>query len=116
MDFTAIVPTTYNPNSFSSLTTESESVFEVQKKVELLDLFVTEYPRLSEEDLMPTQFAFTYFADDARNDMMKNQDKVHLVNAELFSHTVPLDEFQQNVLNKSYQKAVKSAPTRANRL
>ncbi len=115
MDFSAFLPTNYNTNVFSSLTIENENICEIQPKVELLDIFVTEFPRLTEEDMQPSKFAFAYF-EESKVDFMKHQDSVQVIANELFGHTIPLSTFEQTILNSSYSKALKTTPLRSNRL
>lgn len=115
MDFSPLIPSVYQANIFSSISLENEQTYVATKKVELLDIYVTEFPRLSEDDLAPTQFAFSYFEHD-KVDFLKFQDSIQSISKELLGHTQPLSEFEQTVLNQSFKKALKSAPSRPNRL
>lgn len=114
MDFSPLMPTAYQANIFSSITLENDQAYVPTKKVELLDIYVTEFPRLSAEDLPATQFAFTYFEHD-KVDFLKYQDSIQSISKELLGHTQPLTEFEQSVLNQSFKKALKSSPSRPNR-
>lgn len=115
IDFSGLLSTDYQANIFSSISLENERSFVSPKKVELLDLFITEYPRHCEDDLQPTQFTFSYF-DQNKVDFLKHQNNVQIFLNEILGHTKPLNEFEQSVLNKSYKKSLKSTPSRPNRL
>ena len=114
MDFSAIVPEIRtSTNMFSSITLANERRYIPKKKVELLNNFVTEFPRICEEDITFPQFAFSYFNNDPIAFSL-NQDKIAILSNEL-SDTKPLGNFEQGVLNKTYSKSLKLKPSRPNR-
>lgn len=116
MDFSAILTQpNYQGNMFSSIKMDTEHITEAPKKVELLDIFITQFPRHCQEDLQTTSYTFTYF-EGAKVDFLHNQDQIQLISKEIFGDTKPLETFEQSILNKTYIKSLKTAPTRPNRL
>lgn len=115
MDFSGFIPTNYQPSMFSCVSMENESVSVSSVKTEVLDMFVTEFPRVSDEDIPQTQFAFLYFEQD-NVDFLKYRDTIQHLSKDLFSDTKLLSDFEQNVLNQTFQKALKTKPTRPNRI
>ncbi|WP_421941913.1 hypothetical protein [Pedobacter sp.] len=115
MEFSGFIPTSYQPSMFSCVSMEQESVLVAPAKTEVLDMFVTEFPRFSDEDIPQTQFAFLYFEQD-KVDFLKYQDTIQHLSKGLFGDTQLLSEFEQNVLNQTFQKSLKAKPTRPNRL
>ncbi|SDH70753.1 hypothetical protein SAMN05421827_1416 [Pedobacter terrae] len=117
MDFSAIIPlpVSQGNNMFSSIKIDTEHTVEAPRKVELLDIFVTQFPRHCSEDLKVADYTFTYF-EGAKTDFMMNQDYIQSLAGDLFGDTKALEMFEQNILNHSFVKSIKTAPTRSNRL
>lgn len=116
MDFSAILTLpNYQRNMFSSMKIETENIVEAPKKVELLDIYITQFSRHCEEDLRVASYTFTYF-DNMKVDFMQNQDHIQLLANDFFGHTAPLGDFEQTVLNHTYARSMKNKPTRSNRL
>jgi hypothetical protein len=54
--------------------------------------------------------------NDVRGELMKNQHNIQFVANQLLGHTKPLGSFEQEVLNKTYARSLKSVSSRSNRL
>lgn len=116
MDFSAILPQPYFQNNiFTSIRPENELVVDAPRKVELLDIYITTFPRHCNEDLKTADYVFKYF-EGPKVDFMLNQDHINILSNELFGHTKPLDNEEQTHLNNAYARTMKTTPTRANRL
>ena len=67
---------------------------------------------LFENDILSAQVASGRDNETGVN-LTKNQNNIQLIANDLLSHTKPLDAFEQEVLNKTYARSLKSVPSRS---
>ena len=115
MEFSPIIPKYESASNTFSSSLANERQSKPRKKVELPNLFVTEYPHISLYDLPMYQFAFTYFKDN-KVVFSANQDKIVHLSTELFGDSKLLNEIEQIALNTAFSKSAKAVPSRPNRL
>lgn len=101
-----------NPLDCLRLSNEQHQVY--YKEAELVNYFVTEYPRFQNNDLNKISFAYSYFVEN-NIAFSVNQDKLLSLSNFLFSNTEPLGLFEQKVLNQTYKKSLRKTPSRPNR-
>lgn len=94
------------------LRSEQQQVF--YNEAELVNYFVTEYPRFQNKELNQIGFAYSYFVDN-NIAFSVNQGKLLSLSNFLFSETEPIGSFEQKVLNETYKKSVRRTPSRPNR-
>jgi hypothetical protein len=113
MIFITDIPESVSP--FDCLNNDSEYRYEVKNKMELIDYFVTEYPRIDPD--APTLFSFIYGLFD-RNPFpfSLNQSDIISIANNLFEGARPLSEFEEKVLGNTFNRLIKKEPTRPNRI
>ena len=114
MDFSPIITDYNRPNNLFSCIIINDERQIISSKIELLNPFITEFPRITEEDTPLQQFAFTFFEND-QVAFSTNQDSIAILSNELFGGSKTLGEFEQMILNKTYEKSLRAEPSRPNR-
>lgn len=115
MDFSPIITDYNRPNNLFSCIAINDDTQIIYNKVELLNPFITEFPRITDEDTPLQRFAFTFFEND-KVAFSPNQDSIAILSNELFSGSKTLGEFEQLILNRTYEKSLRTEPLRPNRL
>lgn len=100
---------------FDCLNNDSEYRYEVKNKTELIDYYVTEYPRTDPN--APSIFSFIYGLFD-RNQMSFSINQVDIIGLanKLFEGAQPLSNFEEKVLGDTFNRLIKKDATRPNRL
>ena len=94
-------------NIFDCVALKTEYAVPV-KNTEVIDYMVTVFPR--EEKVSGFQFVYGLF-NSSPIAFSQNQHLVLNVANELFANSSPLDLFEQNVLNTTFNRTVKKVPT-----
>jgi len=98
---------------FQSISIENETKKISQPRTEMLNYFITEYPRL-DNDINPFSFVHGLF-ENKNLAFAYNQANILNVASNMFSGSVTLNDFEQNVLNATFNRLSKRKPTRPNR-
>jgi hypothetical protein len=105
-----------NYNMFDCITPAVEHAQLVQPRTELLDYFVTtEYPRLDKQISNPFPFVYALF-ENSPFSYGYNQSTILDLGSQMFSSSKSLTGFEEEVLNSTFSRLLKSKPTRSNRM
>jgi hypothetical protein len=97
-----------------ALTSECQRV--VQAKTELVNYFLTEYPRLDMENRATGSFPYVHTLFESNPFVYgDNQNAILNLANQLFSGSKPLNDFEQGVLNATFSRLLKNKPTLPNR-
>lgn len=94
-------------NIFDCVSLKTEYAIPV-KNTDVIDYMVTVFPR--EEKVSGFQFVYGMF-NQLPVAFSQNQHLVLNVANELFANSTPLNQFEQNVLNSTFNRTVKMKPT-----
>lgn len=103
-----------NYNMFQSVTIETEIKNTPRSSTAMLNYFITEYPRL-QNDINPFSFVYGLF-ENKNLTFADNQPAILNIATEIFSDTINLTNFEQSVLNATFNRLIKRKPTRPNRI
>lgn len=98
-------------NIFDCISIPKE-IFLPTKEAEIIDYMVTVYPRNENRNDFPFVYGLFESKDVA---FAKNQDVILNIANTMFAESVPLNEFEQKILNNTFKRTVKSKPTLAGR-
>jgi hypothetical protein len=98
-------------NIFDCLSIKTEYTIPI-KNTEVIDYMVTVFPR--EEKVNGFQFVYGLF-NQSQIAFCQNQPSVLNLANELFANSMPLDQFEQSVLNDTFNRIVKKVPTLSGR-
>ena len=96
-----------NVNIFDCISTNNQ-IFIPEKKSVIIDYLVSVYPR--NDNL--NDFSFVYGLFETKDvAFSRNQDVILNLATLMFSGSVPLDDFEQKVLNKTFERTLKTRYT-----
>ncbi len=83
-------------------------IFIPAKESDLIDYMVTVYPRNEYRNDFPFVYGLFESKDMA---FAKNQDVIINIASVMFAESFPLNEFEQKVLNNTFNRSIKAYPT-----
>jgi hypothetical protein len=94
-------------NIFDCISIKNE-IFMPAKESDIIDYFVTVYPRNENRNDFPFVYGLFESKDIA---FANNQDVILNIASLMFADSLPLSEFEQAILNYTFKKSIKVSPT-----
>lgn len=102
-------------NLFECLSNEEEYKYTVEERTELVDYFVTEFPRYDAGTNNLFSFVYGLF-DKKAVALADNQADITSLSNHIFSNSRSLSQIEQQILDNTFNRLVKKTPSRPNRL
>lgn len=94
-------------NIFDCVSVKNE-IFVPARESDIIDYMVTVYPRNENRNSFPFVYGLFESKDVA---FSKNQDVILNIANVMFAGSLPLTEFEQNILNTTFKNSIKTKPT-----